>query len=182
MDNTSEHINLGWLSKLPKESGHKTPEGYFDTIEDDFSAKLAEQNLPIENGFKIPEGYFNTLEDRILENIELSKREKVKVIPLRTRVARFVNAAAAAVIILFVGIYFNKYEIEPTSDEIAVWFEDNISTITSEDMTVVLTDEDFEDSSFLNDEIDGDEIIKYLDENDTYILIKDSDISINELN
>jgi len=96
--------------------------------------------------------------------------------------ARFVNAAAAAVIILFIGIYFNTYEIEPTSEEIATWFEDNISTITNDDLTSVLTDEDFEDSSFLDEEIDGEEVNKYLDENDTYILIKDSDIFINELN
>lgn len=180
MENNSKHINKDWLSKLPNNSGHKAPEGYFDTIEDDFSAKLAEQHFPKTNGFAIPESYFDTLEDRILESIELPK--KGKVIPLRTRMARFVNAAAAAIIILFIGVYFNKYEIEPTSDEIAVWFEDNISAITSEDMTLALTDEDFEDSSFLNEEIDGDQIIKYLDENDTYILIKDSDISINELN
>ena len=179
MENNPKHINEDWLSKLPKNSGLKAPVGYFDSIEDGFSAKLAEQNFPITNGYDIPENYFDTLEDRVLERIELPK--KGKVIPLRTRMARFVNAAAA-VIILFVGIYFNKYEIEPTSDEIAVWFENNISNFTDDDLALVIDDVDLEDSSFLDEEIDRYEIIQYLDEDDTYRLIEDSDISINELN
>ena len=183
MENNSGHINQDWLSKLPKNSGHEAPEGYFDSIENSFSMKLAEQSIPTKDGFKTPEGYFDTLESRIIENFEFPK--KGKVISLRKRMIKFLPTAAAASVLLFLSINIflteNILPTEPSSDEIAIWFEENISTITNDDLTSLLSDEDFEDSPFLDDAIDTEDISKYLDENDTYILIEDSDISINEL-
>jgi len=53
MENNSRHINKDWLSKLPKNSGHKAPDGYFDSIENDFSVNIVEQNLIFLKGTSI---------------------------------------------------------------------------------------------------------------------------------
>ena len=182
MENNFKNIDQGWLSKLPKNSGHKVPEGYFDGVENDFSARLAEKHFPQKSGFEVPKGYFDSLEDVVLASIELPK--KAKVIPLRKKFIQWIPTSAAAVVLVFLGVYFFKNEItsDPNSEEIAIWFENNLSTISIDELTYELEESDFEDSDILDRIVETDDITKYLDENDTYILIEDSDIFTTELN
>ena len=74
MENKDIH-NDDWLSKLPKESGFEVPKGYFDHIEDEFSAKLREEFLPKNTGCETPQGYFDGLEDTILSKVELKRKQ-----------------------------------------------------------------------------------------------------------
>lgn len=178
MENKDIHNN-DWLSKLPKESGFEVPEGYFDAIEDQFSAGLREELLPKSTGFEVPQDYFDGLEDTILEKIELPK--KVKVIPLRARVLRMTTIAA--VITLLLTIYFKPLEQEePSYEEIAAWIDDNMSDIDTIEIIGAFDEDTNLDESFFDDSLENNNIEKYLDENDTYILIEESPGLFDEIN
>ena len=180
MENDNRHIE-DWLSKLPKDSGFEAPEGYFDQIEDQFSAKLREDSLPNSPGFEVPEGYFSTLEDRILKNIELPK--KGKLISLKSRIMQ-ISSVAAAIAILFVSylMFSGTSNDEPTFEEIAVWIDTNISDVETEDLVNLLGNDEDLDDSFFDSTIENNNIEKYLDENDTYILIEESQGLFDEIN
>ena len=171
MENKNTH-NEDWLSSLPKGSGFEIPEGYFDTVEDQFSAKLREESLPNEAGFDVHEGYFNSLEDSILSKVELPK--KGKVIPLKTRILRV--SSIAAVFAIMLTIYFSVPDevTTPSSDEIAAWIDENIGDIDTEYIVGAFDEETTLDESFFEDSLENNNIENYLDEDDTYILIKES--------
>ena len=180
MENKSVH-NDDWLSKLPKESGFDIPKGYFDEVEDQFSIKLREASLPEDAGFDVPNGYFEELEDRVLDHIELPKQGKV--ISLRTQMLR-ISSIAAVFVLLFAGylLFFNGSDEELTYDEIAIWVDDNISDIETEDIISLYDiDEDLDDT-FFDNSIESNNIEQYLDENDTYILIEESQGLFDEIN
>jgi hypothetical protein len=200
MENKNTH-NEDWLSGLPKKSGFDVPEGYFDAVEDQFSAKLREESLPDETGFDVPEGYFDALEDKLqtrliqeslpresgfgvpegyfdsLEDTILAKVDlpkEVKVIPLRTRILRISSIAAVFAIMLTVYFSVPNEEIEPTSDEIAAWIDENINEIDTEYIVDSFDEETTLDASFFEDSLESNTIENYLDEDDTYILIEES--------
>ncbi len=182
MSNTKKYTD-DFLSEEPLHTGFSAPKGYFDSVEDAFSTKLLEETLPKLEGFHVPEGYFNSLEDQLLLQVTLPKRGKV--ISLRKRLIRWIPATVAASIALLItlnSIFPKNDSVEPTSDDVAAWFEENLSAISNDDLALAFEDIDFDESSLLDNAIEGDDINKYLDENDTYILIEDSDIFINELN
>ncbi len=180
MENKEIH-NGDWLSKLPKGSGFEAPEGYFDGVEDDFSTRLKEELFPNEVGFEVPEGYFNGLEDRILQQVELPK--KGKVISLKTRILRTASIAAVFAL-MFTGyqFIFNQTQ-EPTPDEIAAWMDMNIGAIYTQDIIDELDEStDFSEPDFLDSSLESNSIETYFDQNDTYILIEESQGLFDELN
>ncbi|MEQ6124177.1 hypothetical protein AAON49_08265 [Pseudotenacibaculum sp. MALMAid0570] len=182
MENNSKHTE-DWLSKLPKDSGFEVPQGYFDQVEDVFSMNLKEKSFPKHTGFETPSDYFVSLEDRILENVELPK--KGKVIPLRTRIAKFSSTAAAAIILLFATyIYFDReITVDPTSDEISTWIDENIETILTDDIVNAFEDgAELENSFVFENTFESDNIEKYIDENDTYILIEETQGLFDKIN
>jgi len=181
MENNFKNIHQDRSSKLPKKSGYTVPEEYFDAVENDFSARLTVENFPISSGFEVPQGYFESLESSILSNIETSKI--TKVVPFRKKLIRWIPASAAAAILLFISVnLLLTKDIEPSSEEIATWFKNNPTIIPMDQLTVNLDESDLEGSPILDILLEADDLSKYLDENDTYILIEDSDIFPNELN
>jgi hypothetical protein len=182
MNNTEEHSE-GFLSKNSIDTGFSVPKGYFDSVEDTFSSKLFEETLPKETGMGIPSGYFESLEDRILSKVEIPK--KGKVISLKRKLIRLIPITAAASIVLFITlntVFSNTIDIDPTSEEIAVWFDENISTINDHDLTSIFDTDDLVDSSILESIVDSDDIDTYINEDDTNILIEDSTIFLDEIN
>lgn len=179
MDNNSKHSEKRF-SEFTEDTGFSTPKGYFDTIEDNFSAKLAEENLPKNNGFEVPKGYFESLEDQLVPKVKIPK--KGKVISLKKRILKLIPATAAASVLLFISInVFISKKIEFTSEEIEIWFENNMDVLTNDDFALALEDVNFEDSPFLENAIESDEISQYLNEDDTYIFIEESETMVNEL-
>jgi len=178
MENKEIH-NDDWLSNLPKDSGFEVPEGYFDAVEDQFSAKLREESFPNKSGFETPEGYFDGLEEAILSKVELPK--KGKVISLRSRILRISSIAAVFAILL--TIYFSPPENNaPSSDEIAAWIDENISDIDTEYIVGAFDEETTLEESFFEDSLESNNIENYLDENDTYILIEESPGLFDDIN
>jgi hypothetical protein len=180
MKQNNKQIQEDTNNKLPNEAGFSVPKGYFDTIEDDFSAKLIDEHLPNNSGFKIPENYFENLGDHVISKVELLK--KGKLISFRRKTIKLIPVAAAIALFLFIGINFmftDKTEL--SSDEIALWFDNNINTITNDDLITELGDLVLDDTSLLDEIINNNSIEYYVNANDNYLLIQDIDINLNEL-
>ena len=181
--NRIEKNNENLFDKDPIGTGFSAPKGYFDTIEDVFSMKLQEENFPKGNAYRVPEGYFNRLEDTILSKVDLPK--KGKVISLRKRLIQWVPTAAAASILFFIGINYiakNADEYIFTDDELTVWFESNVTSITNDDLSVAFGDIEFNQSSLLEDTFESDDIEEYLTTEDTSLLFEETTILENEIN
>ena len=177
MDNNKENT----IDLIDHENpGFEVPKGYFNSVEDDFTTRLKEANLPNDPGFIVSENYFDSLEDSLMERI---RKKETKVIPLTIKVLRFASIAAVFAFI-FISIW-NKPDSKDdlSSKEIAAWIDINIEDIDADDIfeeldrNIEFTDVDLLESSIKNNSIDF-----YFDENDTYILIEESQGLFDEIN
>lgn len=166
---------------IPKTSGFEVPQGYFSSVEDDFSTRLKEDQFPNNSGFKVPEGYFDSLEDTLLEKV--AEPKKGKVISLRTRMLR-VASIAAVFVFVFISIWNRPTtDEELSSEEIAAWLNTNIGDISEDDITYELDDDvEFTEVDLLESSIENNSIDSYFNQNDTYILIEESQGLFDEIN
>ena len=160
--NSENYIN----KKVDKKHGFKVPKNYFETVEDDFFVKLNESSFPKEAGFSIPKGYFDSLEDTILTKLETTKKP-TKVISLRSKVIRFAPFAAAASILLFIGMNYFTFSPNTNIDNIAItevekWVQNNINTINNDDLSIAFEASDFNETELISSSINNDEIEEYL--------------------
>lgn len=81
----------------------KTPEGYFETFEEELFSKISEIKLPKKNGFAIPKNYFENLEQRIAIPRDHLKKER-NAIPLFSK--KYFGYAAAIAICFSIGATF----------------------------------------------------------------------------
>ncbi|MDN3619064.1 hypothetical protein QWY81_06285 [Polaribacter undariae] len=160
--NSEEYLN----SILGKKNSFSLPKNYFDTIEDAVETKLAEENLTKENGFATPDNYFKNLEDNILSKVSAPKKE-AKVISFKERILKIIPIAAAASIILFIGLNsfeFNKTEeltIDSLSDDdMEFWL--NSTTIHTNDIAIVLENDLLEESDFYFSSLEDENIEDYI--------------------
>lgn len=149
--------------------GFSTPENYFDSVEDIFSSKLKEASLPQVHGFNAPDSYFENLEDTILAK---AAPKTAKVISLRKRFVKIIPAAAAAAIALLIVFNIPKQIEEPTVEEIANWFENDINRISSDDISLAFEDLDIDDD-IVDTSFNLDEIETYLEQVDTSSLLNE---------
>lgn len=86
------------LNKI-KDPGFKTPENYFEGLEDSILSQIRLENIG-GSGFKLPESYFESLEDKVLDKV--SATNEPKVIHLFTkRNLLFASSIAATILLLF---------------------------------------------------------------------------------
>lgn len=113
-------------------TGFSSPTNYFDNIEDAINAKLIEETLPKAHGFKISENYFDNLEDQIIlktKKEEVQDFKQTKVISLKDKLLKIIPLAAAASIILFIGL--NSYILDNNNTT-------NLNHISDDDMEYFL--------------------------------------------
>lgn len=165
--------------KTGKKSGFSSPSNYFDNLEEEISCKILEENFEQEIGFNVPHTYFENLDNTILAKVN-SKEKKSKVIPLRSKVLKFIPYAAAACIALFIGLnsfVFNVNEqitLENLSDtDIENWLDSN--TLNTNDITEILENEILDENDFSLTELQDDSI-------EDYIISIDNTSLFNELN
>ncbi|QTE22901.1 hypothetical protein [Polaribacter cellanae] len=152
-----------------KNTGFSAPSNYFDTVEDRFSSFIFEESLPKKNIFKVPDNYFNTLEDTILNTVA-PKNKKTKVISLKSRILKLIPVAAAASILLFIGLnYFNTLNntTEVNFDSVAEtdienWVVDNFNELSNEDFANVLNSNIINENDFAFTNIKDDAIEDYI--------------------
>ncbi|MEF3078813.1 hypothetical protein [Winogradskyella poriferorum] len=148
-----------------KSNGFKTPENYFDSIEDKFFELLKfEENIEGVNdsGFTAPEGYFDTLEDKIL-----SKLEDKPVVKLNSRNKFYYIAGFAASLLLLFAIFLNNNDTtqELSAEMVETYFEN--SDLDSYELAELLVNADIleEDFTIVETEYKEENLESYLLEN-----------------
>ena len=94
-----------------KQSGFKTTNAYFDTIEDLIMSQISLKNSSENSGFKVPDNYFETIEDNII-----SKTQEPKVIKLFNKKTLITMASIAAMVVLFFNL--NPFKTQVTFDSL----------------------------------------------------------------
>jgi hypothetical protein len=175
LNNSIEYIT----NKVGKETGFSIPRDYLDTIEDEFSLSLSEGKLKKESSFTFPENYFDKLEDKILDKVT-NHQKTVKVISLREKIVRFTSIAAAACLFVFIGINSfsdatkSSFDIDSLADsDIEFWLENNTTTFTENDVTLVFDETDFDETELISNNITDDHLEEYLNSIETSTLLND---------
>ena len=171
------------MGQISKNDGFKTPEGYFEGLTDRLLAKMKEESaeLPNSDGFQAPEGYFDSVNKEILSKLDQPEPKVVRLYPYKKLL--YTAASIAAVVLIFIGLQWQGDQSITFGDianmELAEYFEDNTTGISSYELAEVFTVEDLEVSDILEDDWDEENIAEYLDDT-----IDDIDVidDIDELN
>ncbi|WP_428740589.1 hypothetical protein [Tenacibaculum sp.] len=154
LKHTIDYLN----QKVDKKTGFSAPEGYFDNVQESIYSSLFVDSLPKEKPFSTPDDYFTSVEKNILSKIEQKENTKVKVIPLRNRLFQYIPAAAAASVLLFIGInYFSSQKIsfdDITIADVESWYDNGYGNTNTDELATVINPADIEEDilSTISDE------------------------------
>lgn len=124
-----------------KASGFKTPENYFEGVEDSVLNQIHLKSIE-GSGFKMPEGYLDTLDDTIIAKV--SKNNDTKVINLFSRKnLLYMSSVAAAILLLFNLSIFESKRVASF---------DTLDTATLENYILSEYIDSYEISSLMNNE------------------------------
>lgn len=174
MKDKKQHINKEFSLKDIKGNGFKKPTNYLTSFEDELFAKISEDTLPNKSGFEVPKGYFDSLEDTLVAQVSNDKRT-TKVIRLSHTIRKIIPYAAAASVLLFIGLnYFSTGTDTVTIDDLSETEIENwlYAANDSNEITDILQVTDFEDTS-ITDNMNDIEIEDYLDNIDTSTLLNE---------
>ncbi len=145
-------------NKAGKKTGFSLPENYFEEMEEAFFSSETTVVISKENIFKTPANYFDTVEENILTKLKVAPKE-VKVISLYKKVLDFIPIAAAASVLLFIGLNYLTYSSKDsfntiTQADIASWYENGYGNTDINELAIILEPSDFEDNilPLINDE------------------------------
>ncbi len=140
-----------------KKTGFKTPDNYFESIDETILEKIASQKK-IQNiddpGFKVPYNYFDNVDKTILS--QLNSDEKTKVIALFNKKNLYYIAGLAASLLIFVAIFFNNTTNEELSVDVVESYLEN-RNLTSYELAQLLSEAEILDEDFTITETDFEE-------------------------
>lgn len=163
------------MNKNNTKKDFKTPEGYFEGFTDRLLDKMSNENdelaetiLPKNDGFKTPEGYFDSLNKTVLDNVN-KKPGKVIALISNTKFYYYAAAAVAALLLLTIGIRSSN-TVEPTFEglakaEIEAYFDSNELGLSTFEIAEVIPVDDLEITDILDNQLQEENIIDYLDDN-----------------
>lgn len=158
-------------------SGFKTPEEYFEGLDDKLMGSLKEDELPKQSGFEVPVDYFEQLEENVMASIASSA--KVKVIPLYKRKSFVYVSSIAACLALLFTLYTKNIDNTPTLSEVAdaeieAYLEESGLEYNSYDIAQMLTEDDLSGLPAAKSLFSEESLEDYLLENidDTTLLIE----------
>ncbi|SDR82256.1 hypothetical protein SAMN05216503_1051 [Polaribacter sp. KT25b] len=169
--------NVNYISKKTgKKTGFSTPTDYFNNLEDVIATKISEENLNKEIGFKVPDTYFNNLEDTILAKV--SSEKETKIISFKDRLLKMIPYAAAASIVLFIGLNSFVFNTDKeltldslTDTEIEYWLDAN--TLNTNDISIVLEDDLLDENDFYFTTLNDETIEDYINSIDNIALLNE---------
>ncbi|MET7027816.1 hypothetical protein [Sediminicola luteus] len=157
------------MKEKDKHSGFKTPEGYFEGLNDSLLDKIKGDStvIPKNEGFEVPEGYFEGLNQNILSKL---KEEESKVIALNPyRKYYFTAIAVAASLLLVIGLQWKKEEAysfdDLASSDIESYFEFNDYGMSSYEIAEIMSIDDIHIQDMMQNEIKDENIADYLNDN-----------------
>ena len=148
----------------------KTPEGYFDSFEDNLMEKLSEGNstIPKDNAFKVPENYFETFNDRLAHRLN-NETKVVQLYPVKKIIVAV--ASIAAVAIVFLSLNWNTTDTVSFTDlantDIEAYFENNEFELSPYEIAEVIPVTNTDVFDMLNASISEENMLDYLNENIT---------------
>ena len=147
-------------------SGFKTPDNYFDGIEDQVMSKIKLDNMldnASDSGFKAPENYFDSLEDKVFD--KLQPKEETKVVSIfRSKYIAYISGVAAMLLLSLI-IFTNNDDASEIDLELVESYIINEDNIDAYDLAELLTEEDFEDVEEFSISTSDDELEDYLLDN-----------------
>ena len=156
------------MGKISKNDGFKTPEGYFEGLTGRILNKMEDEsdNLPKSEGFQVPEGYFDSVNKEILSKLERPEPKVVRLYPYKKLL--YTAASIAAVLLIFIGLQWQGDQSVNFGDianmELAEYFEDNATGLSSYEIAEVFPVDDLEVSDILEEEWNEENIVEYLDD------------------
>ncbi|NNF19038.1 MAG: hypothetical protein HKN61_04625 [Flavobacteriaceae bacterium] len=170
------------MKKKPENSGFKVPENYFESLEARLKARMEDpvENIPGESGFAVPEGYFESFDARLKSRMP---QTEPKVIRLETYRKYWVSAVSVAAILLLTFTLFIPTDDELSFDDLAkgdieAYFEGKDLELDEYEIAQVIPVDELEVHELLEENIDREELIDYLD--DSMEDIDDLNFSIDE--
>lgn len=148
----------------------KTPEGYFDSFEDNLMEKLSEGNSTIskDNAFKVPENYFETFNDRLAHRLN-NETKVVQLYPVKKIIVAI--ASIAAVAIVFLSLNWNTADTVSFTDlantDIEAYFENTEFELSPYEIAEVIPVTNTDVFDMLNASISEENMLDYLNENIT---------------
>lgn len=147
----------------------KVPEGYFESLTSHIMSKVAREDTASQgnDGFIVPEGYMEALSEKVLQRLET---EETKVLPIRSyRKHYYVVASIAAILILFIGLLWNRNNPFTYSDlarsDIEEYFDLNGWGFSSYDLAEILPVDQMDLNEILEQQLDNEKVIDYLSTN-----------------
>ncbi|MFD0762379.1 hypothetical protein ACFQZW_09830 [Lutibacter aestuarii] len=138
-----------------KKNNFKTPNGYFNTIDDVVITKLKAATTQHKDQDQIPKDYFDSIEDTVIAKIQHLKNTKKS----KNTVFKYSIPIAIAASILLIFNIFNKTEAltfdSIATAEIDAWISNNLNEIPPDQIATIYSDIelDYEDfSTQLTDE------------------------------
>lgn len=159
------------MKKTNKNTGFKTPKGYFDGLSARLLSKMKLDEVTFSNtdnhrdGFKVPDDYFKNLNKNIL--LKVSQKE-TKVVPLYRKYYYYAASIAAVLVVVF-AIKWNTNKT-PTFDtlvgeDIESYFNETELDFSDNELAELLPMHDVEISDILNQGINEERIVEYLNDN-----------------
>ena len=163
------------MNKNNNKKSFKIPKGYFEGFSDRLLDRMSNASgdpksslLPESDGFSLPDGYFDSLNERILDKLN-DDTPKVIALQSRRKLYYYAAAAVAAVVLLAIGLGTNN-TVDPTFEslaksEIENYLEYNDLGLTTYEIAEVIPVDELDISDIMDDELDEENIIDYLDNN-----------------
>ncbi len=150
------------LGDKVKGSGLKMPKNYFEGMEDSILSQIKLNQNVETTGYTTPEAYFDTLEDTILN--KMSSKKESKVISLFNRKTILYASSIAAAIVLFFSLNTSKKSI--TFDSLDTEVVDNYILDETElnDLASLFTDTELNEANFIDYDLSDDSIDTYLED------------------
>ncbi|WP_282031784.1 hypothetical protein [Winogradskyella eximia] len=159
-----------------KSSGFKTPDNYFESIDDQILERLNDKEIISASettGFMVPKDYFDSVETTILEKLE--SQPETPVIALKSRRTLYYVAGIAASFVLLLSLFFNNEDkininaIDTASIENYLFQED----YTNDDLATLFITDNISEADFIDITISDDTLNEYLENADTEDFILD---------
>ncbi len=156
------------MKENKKIQSFKTPEKYFENLEERLLVKISEESFPKTAGHIVPEGYFDKIEEQVFNTV-IDLRKTKKVIPLFTKKHFGYAAAIAACLILGFSI-FNSSTPKSTLDTIQLaaidnYIEEGNLNMDLYDLTSFIDDADIKEVNFENKQLSDNAMESYILEN-----------------
>ena len=157
------------MKKIPKNTGFKTPEGYFERVTDRILDRIKNEEvsgMPEKDGFTIPEGYMEKMQKEVLSKVKNSDTPVISLHPYRKHL--LVAASIAAIFVLVIGLQWNDTKSitfdDLASADIETYFETREIGFTSYEIAEVIPVNSIDMNEFMETGVDDENIMDYLED------------------